>query len=196
MRTTMAGLLLALLLTGCHSGDGDDRYDELIDAGWRAYSAGNYTDAQTDFLDAARADQARAEAWNGLAWTEIELHEDEQGDEDYLFAIDGNFQAALARSDNWAPPLAGIALTRTRLGEPSSAIHFAGEALTRVGDSWVYNHNQEVTGRLMRWVRAWNYFLLEDYAASQLEVEAVLEVTLDPEDPDYLSQLLAYIEQL
>ena len=92
--------------------------------------------------------------------------------------------------------LAGIALTRTRLGEPSSAIHFAGEALTRVGDSWVYNHNQEVTGRLMRWVRAWNYFLLEDYAASQLEVEAVLEVTLDPEDPDYLSQLLAYIEQL
>jgi hypothetical protein len=147
-------------------------------------------------MDATHEDGSRAGAWNGLGWSQIELYEDEQGDEDYLNSIDINFQEAVSLSGSWAPPLAGLALTRSRLEESLSAIHFAGLALAQAGDSWVYSRNEDVTGRSLRRVRAWNYFLVEDFTAAQAEVELVLEVSLDPEDPDYLTLLLAYIEQM
>ena len=197
IRTVITALLTGLLLSGCSWSDDDsDRYDDLVNGGWEAYSDGNHELALSRFMSAVQENGDLPEAWNGLAWTEIELFEDEQGDDNYLVGIEGNFLAALERSDNWVPPLAGLALTRSRLEESLSAIHFAGEVLALSGDAWEYNHNTEVTGRSLRKVRAWNYYLLEDFAAAQVEVEIVLDVTLDPEAPDYLSQLLAAIEQL
>jgi len=193
-QTTTAMLLLMLILTGCNQDT--DRYEDLIEDGWYAYSNGNYELAASRFMSATSEDGSRAEAWNGLGWSEIELYEDEEGDEDYLNGIDNNFQEALSHSANWAPPLAGLAFTRSRLGESLSAIHFAGLALEQAGDSWVYSRNDDVTGRSLHRVRAWNYFLLEDFASAQAEVELVLEVNLDPDDPDYLTLLLAYIEQI
>jgi hypothetical protein len=192
--TTTAMLLLMLILTGCNKDT--DSYDELIEDGWHAYSNGNYELAASRFMDATHEDGSRAEAWNGLGWSQIELFEDEQSDENYLTGIDNNFQEAVSISDSWSPPLAGLSYTRSRLGESLSAIHFAGLALGQAGDGWVYSRIEEVTGRSLRRVRAWNYFLVEDFAAAQTEVELVLEVTLDPNDPDYLAQLLAYIEQI
>jgi len=194
LKTLLPALVLGLLLNAC--GDDDERYDELISDGWQAYSAADYDPALTTFLDAVREDGDRAEAWNGIAWTEIELYADEESDEDYLAAIEGNFLAAIDRSHDWAPPLAGLALTRSRLEKRLSAIHFAGEALTLAGDDWTYSRIATVTARAMRKVRAWNFFLLEQFADARIEVETVLDVTLDPDAPDYLEQLLAAIEQL
>jgi len=190
----MALWLLVLVLSGCNQDT--DNYEELIADGWHAYSNENYELAADRFMEATLEDGTRAEAWNGLGWSQIGLFEDEQGDADYLNAIDNNFQEAVSRSGEWAPPLAGLALTRSRLGESLAAIHFAGLALAQAGDSWVYSRIEDVTGRSLRRVRAWNYFLVEDFAAAQAEVELVLEVSLDPDDSDYLSQLLAYIEQM
>ena len=141
-------------------------------------------------------DHSRPEAFSGLGWSQLGLEDLDIDSADYLEAIAGNFRSALSNSPQWYPAQAGLALTLSRQGASLPAVHFSTLALELVGDQWRFRHDARVDSRALYKVRAWNNFLLGQYPEAAADVERVLHVTLDPESADFLTELLARIEEL
>ncbi|MFO7769018.1 MAG: tetratricopeptide repeat protein [bacterium] len=197
----LGALLLALAAAGCSSGSGpsvDPR--EKTDEGWAAFESGDYAAAAAAFQDAVRADEAFADAWNGLGWSRAFL--EQLGDAAMALqkAVDSGLVVPDAR--------AGLAIVYREVPHLDGAITEA-RAVLAADAHWVFSHMTSVDYLDIHLVLAQCYYRLgeENFGSAQAQLDILdPDNGLDAGDPGswtvgsatygtYAEALLVAIEQ-
>jgi hypothetical protein len=144
---------------------------ELVDEGWSAFEAGDFSVAEAKFDTAITNDPSLAEAYNGRGWSRARKRK-------YPLAK-ADFEQALSLDVNLQEARAGLALVLHVLNEFQEAVD-AVQTVLAAEPTFVFTHDSSVTARALRIVLAHSYFSLGKYdlAAQQLDI-------LDPVNAPY-----------
>jgi tetratricopeptide (TPR) repeat protein len=152
------------VLSGCGGGSSPSAYDDLMAAGWTSFQQGEFDDAVGSFGQARAKDPGRTEAYTGLGWARLKLDDQSTaGDE---------FEAGDAAGDVPADHYGGWAFLLGALGD------FAGsntriQSALGLDATWEFTYDPAVNSMDLHLLAAQNHFLLGDFAASLLSVQAI-----------------------
>jgi tetratricopeptide (TPR) repeat protein len=194
----LGGLLLLaalILLSSCTDDDNSSKVS--LSSAWNNFESGNWEAAEDGFLFALEKDQNYAEAWCGLGWCQAMLQTDLNDPRDYRESIVRSFLEADQLQADYGDAIAGMASFQSYANDTLKAIEWAEDLLSIEGDTYVFNHRQIVTSRLMRKIAAWNYYKFRNYSAALEHVQAVFSgFSPDPLSENYLEELLAAISDM
>jgi tetratricopeptide (TPR) repeat protein len=180
-----------MLVVACGTSGGTDPIPEpdLVDQGWAAFEAGDFTGASTRFAEAIADDPTNNAAHNGLGWTHMKL--------DDLQGAVGSFESALTGGFPGAGPHAGKAIVLRDL-EPvdyGAAIASVNAALG-IDPNYVFAHDTALDWKDLRLILAQSHFALGEYAEANAQVGVLGGTVQDPASPRFVEDLLAEIERL
>ncbi len=196
--TTISLVVAIALVSGCddssenipnnEQGTGWQGIEELMDAGWNAYNAGNFEDAQEQFRDANERNASYLPAYNGLGWCAVRLN-------DFVDAeIQFSFITTLADPDSLpdllADAYAGLSLSATieRLfmeisGEGDETLYqslmqesidMANLVFSLVGEDYTpVDHDPDFNSASLHLMNAQNYFYLQEFANCEAQLSIV-----------------------
>lgn len=179
-----ACLLAGQLFWACSSG-GDNppvqTPEELLAAGWKAYSSRNYQTALSDFNSAAQGNSALADAFNGAGWANAKLNS--------LVASVGDFNVGLGKSPGNVQMKAGLSFVFNAQKLYDSSIVRAGEALASDGN-WVFTRDTSINQFDLHLLLAEDYFARStpDYPASLAQVQGYLDPTFNADVSTIIGQ--------
>jgi tetratricopeptide (TPR) repeat protein len=191
----------SLLFVSCGGDNGgpSETASSLTEAGWSRFGDGEYEEAIEKFSRALELDPTYADAHNGLGWSNAKL--------DLLTKALANFGACIKQNNALVDPYAGgAAVYRDSL--PSvvafapetahfdSAIAFADTALSRDPD-YVFTRDESFDWYDLHLIKAQSYYGLGEFLLAKAEVDILDPLnTLNPEDPTFVQDLAAKIEEL
>jgi len=138
---------------------------ELVQSGWAAFEAGNFTAAHDAFVAALAQDVTLTEAQWGRGWSLARLRQYQAADAAMATAISLDASAADAQ--------AGRALVAAALGEHTTALS-AATSLLSLAPQYVFAHDAQVTAVEIRLLRAQLYYRSGDYAAAAADLDLLL----------------------
>lgn len=190
LHIVLAAFIPVLLLTGCTDEDVDRNTAQLsIDAGWISFEEGNYQEALNSFEAAASIDSDMPEARIGMGWSKLRLELAEEAVFQFHYAL----QLTPGQPDAQAGIIAAAVVDNNfELGADQGADFTALH-----GDSYVFEHDENVTSRAIRILYALSAYYIGDYAAAEAEVVHIdPTIVLDSTAPSYRAELLEAIESL
>ena len=211
----ITGLLVVALCCGC----GDDETGGLpiddVAAGWAAYQDADYEAGIASFRAAAGKASGWGETYSGIGWcysglanVSLLVDGDENAARDNVLLAEENFALAMTKSSALTDAWAGMALVRMGLvayqADTEAAFDKylgAGQAAFRAielgQDKYVFRYDSNVNIRSLRIILAEAAFYTGDLHTAEEQVELLdLNLMLDPEDPDYVEDLLEAIGRL
>ena len=188
--TKIVGLICLVALV-CRCGQAPSKpgptAEELIQTAWGYYGEADYEKAIEKFQQAAEISPDLAEAYSGLGWTYAKTGQLQDSSANFQLAVDKDPQ----NTDAWAG-LAGTYLATNNYGD---AVGAAQKAL-ELDPSYSSVHD-DVDARSLHLLMAECYYNMEQYALAQAQVDILQpNNNLNPQDPDYVENLLKKIEEL
>ena len=171
MRTNMKRYLTcavagALFLAGCSSSSGPaaKTAQQLVNEGWQAYAAKDYSGALSSFTQALQTDGAMVDAHNGAGWSNGKLNN--------MTGATTQFNAGLAGDTSNLQIKAGLAFVLSAQKDYGSSILRARQVL-QADSNWVFGRDLSVSAADLHLLLAADYFANADFASSLAELQTI-----------------------
>ena len=199
----LAAVAMAIVcLAGCGGGshvDTGPSYNDLVSAGWTAYSAHDFPTATENFTEAAGVNDSLADAFTGLGWVGIRTGNPAAADSAFELGS-GRAGIAPVRADLFA----GWAFASGALADPTGAStqnyrdsNARADSALGISPQWVMEYDSGIDKDDLHVLKAENDFLLGDYAASLAIVQTFdSSFTADTSTPEGRAALSSEIETL
>jgi tetratricopeptide (TPR) repeat protein len=188
----MAVLMMSLLVLSCGSdggGGGGGTPTMLVAEGWSLFSEGNYSQAVSKFNAAADQDSDLAEAYDGLGWSYARLGMLQSSVDKFTFVLS-------VLVDPSQDTYAGASMAHLAAKNYEDASNMSNWALVVYGDTYEFDHDNDVTDTTLRLVRAISRFHLGLYESASDDVEELGGPTLSPGSANFVAKLLEAIQDL
>jgi tetratricopeptide (TPR) repeat protein len=172
MRTSISLLFFGFIIfvvVSCSSDGGGPTVktpDELLKAGWQAYSQKNYPNALNLFSQAISARANFMDAYNGAGWANAKLNQMTDALNQYTIGINADTIHLQIK----AQIEAGLAFVDNTQKSYSSSIYWAGQVL-QADSNWIFTRDLTVSAADLFILRAEDYFALAKFDSSLLEVQ-------------------------
>lgn len=189
----LAILSMVLVIFACSEEEDSCDSAALVEAGWTAFEAGNYEQAETEFTEAVNCDK-NGEASVGLTWTYARLHE-------FQKAIDSREQAriSLALTDplliDANVAIAYVYFERNNEGDLDLTELYALEVLAE-SPNYAFDHGN-INHKNLHLLLAYSYWREDELELAQEQVD-ILEPNngLSPDDSDTWEWESEYLGQI
>lgn len=189
---SLISMFMCLLLGSCSGGEDSTPTEktaaQLTVEGWQAYTAKNYTTANSRFSEALAKDGNFVDAYNGSGWARMRLNT--------LSASLSSFLAGLTRDTANLEIQAGLAFFYNAQKNYSESV-FYGDKVLQANAGWVFSRDAAITGADLHLLLAEDYFARASYTASLQHVQILNgSFTADVSTPIGQDALAKEIERL
>lgn len=166
-------MFLLPILSGCGGGGGGNRDADIhITQGWTEYDSKAYFNAINEFNNALTSkptDSQASEAYTGLGWAYLQLH-------NYTTAIQNFDNAEIKNAQNqdaYVGELSALVM-RQQSGDYNSAVTAGETAKSLIIQTYVFSHYPNTKYTDVISLLALSYYYIENYTESRVNVNLIL----------------------